>query len=189
METKFFFSKNLRLIVTKANNPIDGKPFIITKLDGTPFKDAGLLIKSFRSLDDFWAHCIDKQEMDERKARCEFHRTPEYIAMKNNKEKERKESERIVATNQFEALKARQYPIPAPYENIGIVLRWLNTQNWDEWNLPELTISYSANQYDCDGKSASTLILDTPIMVDDKPIRKFEFGAPHGYLIHYLRCR
>ena len=49
--------------------------------------------------------------------------------------------------------------IPATVENIKIVLTHLNEQNWGAWDLPRLSIGYSAHQYDCDGKIASTIKL------------------------------
>lgn len=88
----------------------------------------------------------------------------------------------------FRDLLARGTPIPTTYETIGIVLRYLNTMNWGGWDLPPMTIGYRCNQYDCDGKQASTMILDEPIDVFGELIDKFVVGAPTGHLIKYHRC-
>ena len=75
-------------------------------------------------------------------------------------------------------------------ENVGIVLRYLNTSNWGGWNLPKMTISYSVNQYDCDGKTAATMILDKAIVIDDETgetAKKFKVDAPMGHLRKYHR--
>lgn len=72
-------------------------------------------------------------------------------------------------------------------ETVGALLRYLNTQNWGLWELPKMTIGYSCNQYDCDGKQATTIKLDQPIMVNGEPGTMFQVGAPHGHLMKYRR--
>lgn len=186
METKYFFSKNLRLIVEK--NDGGEKLFTIKNMDGTPYGNAGSLIASFRDHSSFWERCITKEEFDKRIAQFEFSRSPEAVAQRREVEKKRAEAERAAAKKEFEALAASGSPIPATYENIAIVLRWLNTQNWGTWTLPALSIGYSAQQYDCDGKIATTITLNRPIYVGGEPVSKFVHGAPHGHLLKYQRC-
>ena len=79
--------------------------------------------------------------------------------------------------------------IAASYENVSLLLRWLNAQNWGLWQLPTLSIGYSCNQYATErGGSATTIKLDTPI---DTPMgdrrSKFAHGAisavPRGYTL------
>lgn len=80
--------------------------------------------------------------------------------------------------------------IPATVENIRIILHYLNTINWGLWNLPKLSIGYSANQYDCDGKTATTIQLDEPISDVERGIENetmFQTGAPRGHLSKYQR--
>lgn len=74
-------------------------------------------------------------------------------------------------------------------ENIYLLLTYLNTQNWGGWELPTMTIGYSCNQYDCDGKTATTISLDEPIEYNEKMVSKFEVGAPHGHLMGYVKMR
>lgn len=74
-------------------------------------------------------------------------------------------------------------------ENIYLLLTYLNTQNWGGWELPKMTIGYTCNQYDCDGKTATTIKLNEPIEYNDKLVSKFEVGAPHGHLMQYVKIR
>ena len=53
--------------------------------------------------------------------------------------------------------------------------------NWGVWKLPAMTIGYSCNQYDCDGKSAVTIKLDEPV----NGYTKLSYGAPRGHLTAY----
>ncbi|MDA3906505.1 MAG: hypothetical protein PF484_10565 [Bacteroidales bacterium] len=71
--------------------------------------------------------------------------------------------------------------IPSTLENIKIVLQILNLQNWGTWKLPKMSIGYSAHQYDCDGKIASTIKFDFPIDGETK----FKVGGKNGHLNHY----
>ena len=72
-------------------------------------------------------------------------------------------------------------------ETVGALLRYLNLQNWGGWNLPKMTIGYACHQYDCDGKIATTIKLDRPIMVNGEAGTMFQVGAPHGHLNKYRR--
>ena len=96
-------------------------------------------------------------------------------------------------TTEWDELRAK-YPdvIPATVDNIGIILRHLNSQNWGLWKLPALSIGYSAHQYDCDGKQATTITLDKPISDDDYNIkreRRFKVGGKRGHLSKYQALR
>lgn len=188
METKYFFSKSLRLVVEK-NDAGAAYPFTVKNLDGTPYENAGNLIGSFQNNDKFWARCISKEEFEERLARFNFSRSPEFMQQKKEREAALEAERREAARQAFEDLAAAGSPIPATYDNIAVILHYLNTQNWGAWKLPALSVGYTANQYDCDGKSATTLTLDEPIMVGGEPVTKFETGAPHGHLRGYHKCR
>lgn len=41
---------------------------------------------------------------------------------------------------------------------------------------------YQCNQYDCDGKTATTIKLDQPISVGGRMGTQFVYGAPRGHL-------
>ena len=68
-------------------------------------------------------------------------------------------------------------------ENIAILLKHLNEQNWGAWRLPPMTIGYSCHQYDCDGHTATSIKLDQPV----NGYTKLQYGAPRGYLTAYTQ--
>jgi hypothetical protein len=114
----------------------------------------------------------------------------------NRKAQQQRESERAAEQAKlhkeaFDVL-AKSGVIETTVENIGIVLRYLNTQNWGSWTLPAMSVPYSAHQYDCDGKTASTITLDQPISDSERSVENetmFVVGAPHGHLTKYRRIR
>lgn len=59
----------------------------------------------------------------------------------------------------------------------------MNSQNWGLWKLPELSVGYSAHQYDCDGVTATTICLDEP--VDGRT--KYKVGGRRGHLSQYYK--
>ena len=71
--------------------------------------------------------------------------------------------------------------------NIYILLSYLNDHSWGSWQLPKMSIGYRCNQYDCDGKQATTITLDKAIDYDGRPTRLFEVGAPIRHLMRYQR--
>ena len=71
--------------------------------------------------------------------------------------------------------------------NIYILLSYLNDHSWGSWQLPKMSIGYRCNQYDCDGKQATTITLDKAIDYDGRPTRLFEVGAPIRHLIKYQK--
>lgn len=80
--------------------------------------------------------------------------------------------------------------IPATVENIRTVLLHLNEQNWGGWTLPKMSIGYAAHQYDCEGKTATTIKLVEPISSEEYGIENesmFVVGAPNGHLTNYQR--
>lgn len=92
---------------------------------------------------------------------------------------------------EYERLLASQ-PIESTYENIRTILNHykLNIENTPS-KLPAMTIGYSCNAYDCDGKIAIAMKLDEPISYnvfdEDETSDKFVVGAPHGHLTKYTR--
>lgn len=71
--------------------------------------------------------------------------------------------------------------VDSTLENIAVLLRYLNTHNWGGWQLPPMTIGYQCNQYDCNGRVATTIILDKPVY----GYTRLQFGAPRGHLGAY----
>lgn len=75
---------------------------------------------------------------------------------------------------------------PTP-TTIYILLSYLNDINCGSWVLPKMSIGYRCNQYDCDGKQATTITLDKAIDYDGRPTRCFEVGAPIRHLMRYQK--
>lgn len=75
--------------------------------------------------------------------------------------------------------------IPVTVENLSLVIDHLNTQNWGSWTLPQMSIGYSAHQYDCEGTTISTIALDRPIKFQDGFGNKFKSGSKRGHLENY----
>ena len=70
--------------------------------------------------------------------------------------------------------------------NLLTVMRHLNSVNWGTWELPSMDQSYQARQHDCNGHQVVTIDLDKGIMVDGQLIRRFQLGAPRGFLSKYV---
>lgn len=170
-------------------NRINNAGMFINQMGGIPGVLARCEERDY-TLEDFKDSCMEqnrlKKELHERRHQEALEREAKWNA------------ERVA---KYEALVA-QYEgqaIPTTYENIGIILRYLNTKNCGGWELPKMTIGYSCNQYDCDGKTASTMKLDEPIDIRDdeekaeegslpEMVSMFQVGAPHGHLNKYHRC-
>ena len=187
METKYFFSKAWRLRVEWSGNDNDDM-MCYNVHDGARDTSVGSLIMSFGSKSNFFAYCITKEQFDAREAAYIAATSPERMAEQRRKASEREAAIATQRKEAYEALVAAGLPIQTTYDNIGTVLRYLNTTNWGGWDLPAMTIGYRCNQYDCDGKQASTMILDKPIEVYGEMVDKFVVGAPHGHLTKYHRC-
>lgn len=188
METRYIFAKKTKVRVEREVRE-DGTAYLhVYNLDGTPHRNASALIGNYGGVDGCWAATISKEEFDERIRRYQEANSPERKNMQEVRAAARRlaiEESRSIA---FRDLVAQGSPIPTTYENISIVLRYLNTMNWGGWELPAMSIGYRCNQYDCDGKQASTMILDEPILVDGVMVSKFVVGAPIGHLNYYHRC-
>lgn len=153
--------------------------------DGRPAKGAGLIIKNTGGIESFLEKCEEVEDVKqfvhdlnvEKKAARErtLQQRAERDALRERKAKE--DYDRLFCGEVTEANE----------ETVGALLRYLNTQNWGLWHLPKMTIGYICNQYDCDGKTATTIKLDSPIVVNDVSGTMFEVGAPMGYLTKYRR--
>ena len=196
---KYFISKSR--IYSVEQNGTENKPLTIKvvvanrkKIEPYAYENAGALITSAGGVEKFLSLCVDEERY---KKATDFHayqRTDEYkAAEKARKEaaiKAKAEREIRVANEReeaYNALLSTGEAIESNFENIATVLKYLNTKNWGGWTLPTMTIGYTCNQYDCNGKTATTMKLDTPIEVDKRMIDKFVFGAPVGHLTKYKR--
>ena len=81
---------------------------------------------------------------------------------------------------QWEILKNMDV-IPATFDNIKIVIKELNKQNWGGWILPQLSISYTANQHDIDGLQVTTMAFDQAVETrNSEKSKKFKTGSRFG---------
>ena len=176
--------------------------YLITKNDDgtltfTPeAKNAGAIIMQRGGISAFIDHCIE----DERGFK-EFVEDRELVA---KKQKEYREAMRQQSANAEKEAVAKAYNemlskygmsignidksvvIEASVENLYVLMRYLRSISWGQWRLPSLSQEYSANQYDCDGKIAVTVILNDGITTEDgKVVKKLQYGAPMGHLSNY----
>ena len=197
---KIYISKNFIYKVTETGSeekPLNvTRPYVRGRLHGIhdslwvgiedeTFADAGMFIKQVGGVGRLLSECIEVNDLDayvaelNESARKE-HEKNHQLAMERE-ERLTKEAEeeyhRIFAGDVTETNE----------ETVHALLRYLNTQNWGVWELPKMTIGYACWQYDCDGKTATAIKLDSPIMVNDEPGTMFQVGAPHGHLTKYRK--
>lgn len=197
-EMLYFITKSR--IYSVEQNDAENKPLSLKvvvanrkKIKPYAYENAGALITSVGGIEKFLSLCVDEKHYKETTDFYAYQQTDEYKAAERARKesaiKAKTEREIRVAKEREEAYNTliQNGTIETNFENIATVLKYLNTKNWGGWSLPEMTIGYSCNQYDCDGKIATTMKLDTPINVDDKMINKFVFGAPVGHLTKYKR--
>lgn len=176
--------------------------YLITKNDDgtltfTPeAKNAGAMIMQRGGISAFLEHCIE----DERDFK-EFVEDRELVA---KKQKEYREAMRLQSANTEKESVVKAYnemlskygmsignidksvAIEASVDNLYVLMRYLRSIPWGQWHLPTLSQGYSANQYDCDGKIAVTVILNDGITTEDgKVVKKLQYGAPMGHLSNY----
>lgn len=155
--------------------------------DGRPFQNAGMLINQQGGIEALLAKCEDVDDIES--MIDEINAEKKAIRERANEERirqQRETSERAKA--EFDKAFANEVT-ETNIENIGILLRYLNTQNCGLWRLPAMSIGYQCNQYDCDGRTATTIKLDTPILYDDKMVSMFVYGNPRGHLVKYTQIR
>lgn len=166
----------------------DGTLFI-TEDGVNSIKDAGALIASYGGVQRILELCDKELSEDELKTlenerRANVHKrmaASQYI---------REEAQKKEAKEAYDALLLKYPVIPSTIGNIRVVLAYLNTVNWGVWKLPQMTIEYRCNQYDCNGKTATTMVLSEPISEEPYGVKnewRFVFGNPHGYLTEYQK--
>ena len=101
------------------------------------------------------------------------------IKRKNEKKDLKIEKSEIQAT-EWDMIKDLKI-IPATEENIKTVLNHLHNSNYGSWVLPQMSVSYSANQYDCEGVTATAIKFDQPV----NGITKFKTGGRRLHLTQY----
>lgn len=179
MKKMYLTSKKSFLVEQNA----DGTLLITKTSTMKPLENAGSFIVSQGGIEAILAKCkevTEEQFAEDRKQLLLRHeqakQRSQELAMAN---RERHEEEYKAVFNGS--------MVETTVENIRTLLRYLNDINWGVWQLPLMTIGYSCNQYDCDGKTATTITLDTPIEYRGEKVTKFQHGAPSGHLRNYHR--
>lgn len=152
--------------------------------DGRKFDNAGSLIITAGGIDGLLSQCIDVDDIEGMIASL----NAEKKAIRERAEQERSrqqtaQSDRVKAD--YDRIFGSGDTVETTAESLYVLLRYLNTQNWGLWRLPAMTVGYQCNQYDCDGKTATTIRLDRPVMVGGRLGTQFQYGAPHGHLAKY----
>lgn len=192
----FFQTKSNKLYFVTLNE--DGSLFITS--DGiNSIKNAGMFILSRGGIQRVIDRCTEEITLDEFKSRVAIQNEHKQYYQDHKKKilaaQAQKNAEKQAAQDAHykrlfrELMEKSNGVIESTYENISIVLAYLNTQNWGSWELPKMTINYRCNQYDCEGKQATTMILDKMIQVDGEYHSHFVFGAPRGHLSKYYTCQ
>ena len=192
MKTKIFKSPKY---IYKVEVIDAEKPLVITReyqrgrgnqwqeMSNKECPDAGLIIMNKGGRDALLAGCTEVDDLAAWVA--EKNEEIKVAGARNREAAMKREAEREAqAKAEYERLFTAEVT-ETNEETVSALLRYLNTQNWGVWRLPKMTIGYSCHQYDCDGKTATTIKLDRPIMVYDEPGTMFEVGAPIGYLTKY----
>ena len=150
-------------------------------------ENAGCLIACHGGIENFLAACVD----DEREYE-EFVQDLQTLRKLRNEAKALARMENAalqknrVEENYNKLLKDCDGVIPVTVENLTIVMKYLSYQNCGTWKLPRMSQGYSAHQYDCNGKTVVTILLDNGIMSDGKLYKAVQYGAPMGYLPKYM---
>ena len=188
MKNLFYFTKKNVYQITKNQ---DGTVTFFPEE-----KNAGCIIMQRGGIAGFLENCIEDERSYE-----EILADRQLVAQKK---REYREAMRLKSANTEHDLASRAYnellakygmsignvdntvEIDATSENLYILMRYLRTIPWGQWQLPKLSQGYSANQYDCEGKVAVTITLNQGILSDDlKIIKKLQYGAPMGHLSGY----
>lgn len=153
--------------------------------DGNPIQNAGMFISQQGGIDGMLARCREVDDLtasvNEWNAQLQAEHENRHAAAMECQAKIEQEIEA-----DYERLFSGEVT-ETNEETVGALLRHLNLRNWGFWSLPKMTIGYACHQYNCDGKTATTIKLDSPIIVCGEEGTMFEVGAPNGLLTNYRR--
>ena len=152
--------------------------------EGKPINNPGQFILQMGGVDAVLARC---KEYTEAEWQAELER--EQSAKLAAKEAARQRCEQLIKEHEqaYHEVFGDEDVVETTPKNIYILLSYLNDSNLGSWKLPKMSIGYRCNQYDCDGKQATTITLDKAIVYDGKPARCFEVGAPIRHLMRYQK--
>ena len=153
--------------------------------DGRPYKNAGMMIAQAGGIEALLAACEEVEDIDGMIATLNSEKKA--IRERANRERARQAQETADrAKNDYKKVFAGEVT-ETNIETIGVLLRYLNTINWGVWELPRMTVAYKCAQYDCEGRTATTIKLDSPILYEGKMTNMFVYGNPRGYLDKYAQ--
>lgn len=194
MATKIFKTKRVIYRVERNENgklDIYREYFSLKNMDswqkdGRKFDNAGSLIITAGGIEALLSQCEDVEDVDGMIARLNVEK--EEIRRRADAERERQQTEySTIAETAYHRLFDGVDVVDAKAETVYALLRYLNNQNWGLWHLPKMTIGYQCSQYDCDGKKATVIKLDQPIVVAGELGTMFQYGAPRGHLSKYRK--
>lgn len=194
MATKIFKTKRVIYRVERNENgklDIYREYFSLKNMDswqkdGRKFDNAGSLIITAGGIEALLSQCEDVEDVDGMIARLNVEK--EEIRRRADAERERQQIEySTIAETAYHRLFDGVDVVDAKAETVYALLRYLNNQNWGLWHLPKMTIGYQCSQYDCDGKKATVIKLDQPIVVAGELGTMFQYGAPRGHLSKYRK--
>ena len=192
MATKIFKTKRVIYRVEKNENgtlDIYREYFSLKNMDnwqkdGRKFDNAGSLIITAGGIEGLLSQCEDVEDMDGMMTRLNAEKAE--IRRKASTERVRQQlTVDTMAASEYFSLFADRGVVETNAKSVYVLLRYLNTKNWGTWRLPEMSVGYQCNQYDCDGKTATTIKLDQPIKVAGEMGTMFVYGAPRGHLEKY----
>lgn len=168
----------------------DGSLLITT--DGqTSIPNAGLFIKSLGGIDAVLARCggeeITADELRTLVREREEKREEARRAAKKTQASfdEKRDSQAVERFNELAATCGGV--IPATFDNVVIVAKYLRAAGID--NMPVMSVGYSANTYDCDGKIAMGVILNEEVATSTgEMVKKIAVYAPKGHLSKYYHA-
>ena len=148
-----------------------------------PLKNAGLFIVSQGGINAILAKCKEVSDED-------FAKDRKQLLLRHKQAKLRSQEIAIANHKRYEKEYKAMFngdTVETTVESIRTLLRYLNGINWGAWQLPRMTIGYICNQYDCNGKLATTIKLNRPIEYRGEKVTQFQYGAPSGHLRGYCR--
>jgi hypothetical protein len=182
----YFLAKNSGLVYNVVENE-DGNLFIT--LDGvTSIPNAGLFIRNLGGVDALKARCVRDSRSFEEIKRDLYERKKVAKQAAMERAHMRNQEEAAEAECVLEALIANSEDsiIEVTIDNIRVVARYLLTSNCGMWQLPKMSVGYTANQYD---SGAITMTFDRPIDVQGDMENKFVFKARPNELSSYKHMR
>jgi hypothetical protein len=108
-------------------------------------------------------------------------------AKKIQNEKEEQDLEADFRTLENEIKEGKVFK--ANVDNLRRILKYLNSMNWGVWRLPNMSVGYSAHQYDYNGRNVTTISLDEPINYYGEMVSKFKVGGSRNFLPKYCFIR